>query len=178
MSRPVFLYVALSLTCTGVLASACSGAETQDVLLGASGSSTSSSSSSSSSGGSNGSSGTTSSSGTSGASGSGSCPREQEPNDDKDEPNALTPLLCGTLSGKSDREFLTFRLEPTAKTLAINFTGRIRLRVDVAGHDTTELTPDNAGKVPFVSGADYLIEVRSLTESNNDLEWRVEIVTN
>ena len=86
-------------------------------------------------------------------------------------------MLCGTLSGKGDREFLTFRLEPSAKTLAINFTGRIRLRVDVPGHDTTELTPDKAGKVPFVTGADYLIEVRSLSDSNNDLEWRVEIVT-
>lgn len=60
--------------------------------------------------------------------------------------------------------------------MSINFTGRIRLRVDVDGRDTTELTPDNAGIVPFVMGADYVIEVTPLTDSSDDLNWRVEVV--
>ena len=176
LTRPSILYVAVLLTCTGVLATACSGAETQDVLVGSSASSTSSSSSSGSSGTSSSSSGTTSS-GTSGTSGStDTCPEEEEPNDDKDEANVLAPVRCGTLSDRRDREFLTFQLEPDTESMSINFTGRVRLRVDVPGHDTTELTPDNSEKVPFVIGADYLVEVRSLTDSNAPVKWRVELV--
>ena len=183
MARPVLLYFAVALTCTGALATACSGAEAPDVLVGASGSSASSSSGSTgNTSGSTGSSGTTSGSagtsgGTSGTSGgNGTCQPEEEPNDDKDEANTLAPARCGTLSGRRDREFLTFRLKPDTKQMSINFTGRIRLRVDVDGRDTTELTPDNAGIVPFVPEADYLIEVRALTDSNADLAWRVEVV--
>ncbi len=174
LTRPLILYVVASLTCTGVLATACSGAKTQDVL-GGDGSTSSSSSSSGSTGGQS-SSGTTSS-GTSGTSGGpGSCTREEEPNDDKDEADVLSPSRCGTLSGRDDREFLTFKLKPATKSMSINFKGRIRLRVDVADEETTELTPDNAGKVPFVIGADYLVEVRSLTDSNADVPWEVEVV--
>ncbi len=174
MVRPVILYVAVALTCTGVLATACSGAETQDVLLGASGSSSSGATSS----GTGSSSGTTaSSSGASGTSGgNGTCTAEEEPNDNKDEANVLSPVRCGTLSRRDDKDFLTFRLKPEAKTMSINFTGRVRLRVDVAGHDTTELTPDNAGIVPFVTNADYFVEVTPLTDSNAEIKWRVEVV--
>ena len=172
--------VALSLTCTWVLASGCSGAETQDVLSGASSASASSSGASSGSAGSSG-----ASSGTSGTSGSSSgtssgggttCVQEEEPNDQERLANVLSPARCGTLSRRDQKDFLTFRLKESTKTMSINFTGRIRLRVDVDGRDTTELTPDNAGIVPFVMGADYVIEVTPLTDSSDDLNWRVEVV--
>lgn len=155
MDRPSSHYVALSLLCVAALTTACSGAEPQDVLLGPSGSSSSSDAS-----------GTTS-----------ACPSEQEPNDDEDAANVLAPLLCGTLSGRGDRDHLTFRLKPDTRSMTIRFTGRVRLRVDVAGHDTTELTPDNSShQLPFVLGEDYIIEIRSLTKSDADATWRVEIV--
>lgn|GEM_PF-2136460 len=179
LTRPLILYVAVTLTCTGVLATACSGAETQDVLAGSGASSTSASSSSSGSSGASSSSGTTSSgtSGTSGTSGgTATCTEEEEPNDDEDEANTLAPSRCGTLSDREDREFLTFQLKPDTRSMSINFTGRVQLRVDVPGHDTTVLTPEKAEKVPFVIGADYLVEVRSLTDSNAPVKWRVELV--
>jgi len=87
-------------------------------------------------------------------------------------------VRCGTLSRRDDKDYLTFRLRPETRSMAINFTGRVRLRVDVAGHDSTELTPDDAGKVPFVSGGEYFIEVSPLTESNAELAWRVQLVEN
>ena len=174
-----FSILAVSLTCTAVLASACSGAESQDVLSGTPGASSSSSSSSSSSGNSSGNGG--SSSGASGAtssSGGSNCEPEEEPNDNEDEANELAPARCGTLTRRDKRDYLTFRLKPETKTMAINFTGRVRLRVDVDGRDTTELTPDSAGVVPFVRDADYFIEVTPLTDSNADINWRVEVVEN
>lgn len=159
-----------------VLAIACSGAEPQDVLSGTSASSSSGASSSGTSGGT--SSGT--SSGTSGASGTSGtpagCPPEEEPNDSRDEANTLAPTLCGTLSGDDGKDFLTFQLKPTTKSMSINFTGRIRLKVDVKGRDTVELTPENAGVVPFVMGQAYLIEVTPLTDSSTSIPWRVTVV--
>jgi len=90
----------------------------------------------------------------------------------------LAPLRCGTLSRRDDKDYLTFRLRPETRSMSINFTGRVRLRVDVAGHDSTELTPDDAGTVPFVSGGEYFVEVSPLTESNAELKWRVQLVEN
>lgn len=104
------------------------------------------------------------------------CTPEEESNDSQDSANTLAPARCGTLSKRDQRDFLTFRLKPTTKTMSINFTGRIRLRVDVPGKDTVELTPDDAGIVPFVMGVDYTVEVRALTDSTGEIPWRVELV--
>lgn len=175
MPRPSLLYVAVSLTCTAVLVSACAGAESQDVLADSPGAASSSSSSSSSGGNSSGNGG--SSSGASGAtssSGGSECEPESEPNDSEDEANELAPVRCGTLTRKDERDYLTFRLKPDTKTMAINFTGRVRLRVDVDGHETTELTPDDSRPVPFVKDADYFVEVTALTDT--DIKWRVDLV--
>ncbi|MBX3218406.1 MAG: hypothetical protein KF850_40750, partial [Labilithrix sp.] len=86
------------------------------------------------------------------------------------------PARCGTLSKDDKKDYLTFRLKPDTKQLSINFTGRVRLRVDVDGEKTTELTPESAGAVPFVTDEDYIIEVTSLTDSSADVSWRVEVI--
>lgn len=158
-----------------IMLASCSGAETQDVLTATSStSSTSSSSSTSSTGGtsSSTSSGSTTSSGSSGTPG---CPSETEPNDNKNQANVLAPTLCGTLSAKDQKDFLTFRLKATTKTMQINFSGRVRLKVDVGGR-VTELTPDNAGIVPFVMNTDYVIEVTSLADTSAEVPWRITVV--
>ncbi|MBX3208946.1 MAG: hypothetical protein KF764_28195 [Labilithrix sp.] len=170
-SRPLGLYLAASLGWVGLLLSGCSGAEAQDVLGGASSSGASSSGASSSGA----SSGTSGAAGSSGANGN-NCESEVEPNDKKGEANVLRPARCGSVSGDDEKDFLTFRLKPDTKTMSINFTGRVRLRVDVKGRDTVELTPESAGIVPFVTGEDYMIEVTSLTDSDAEVKWRVEVV--
>jgi hypothetical protein len=151
----------------------CSGAETQDVLTKASSSATTSGATSSSGTTSSGTSGT-SSSGTSGT--PGDCEQEAEPNDSKGQANTLNPSRCGTLSQRDQKDFLSFQLKPTTKTMQINFSGRVRLKVDVPGRESTELTPDNAGVVPFVMGVQYTIEVTALTSSSSDIPWRVTVV--
>lgn len=179
-SGPFLLCLALAVGSGGT---ACSGAEAQDVLVSSGASSSGASSSGASSGGASSggaSSGGASSSGASGtASSSGgnpSCEPEVEPNDKKDEANELRPARCGTLSKDDKKDYLTFRLKPDTKQLSINFTGRVRLRVDVDGEKTTELTPESAGAVPFVTDEDYIIEVTSLTDSSADVSWRVEVI--
>lgn len=163
----------IPLTCAGLVA--CSGAEAQDVLSGAA-------SSSGTSGTTPGSSGSTSSGGTSGTTSGGTakvpgdCVQEQEPNDTRATANVLAPARCGTLNQQDQKDLLTFQLQPSSKTMSINFSGRIRLKVEIPGKDTVELTPDSAGLVPFVRGAKYMIEVTALTSSSTDVPWRVAIV--
>ncbi|MDF2691830.1 MAG: hypothetical protein K0S65_213 [Labilithrix sp.] len=177
MSRPAFLYLAVSLTCTAALATGCSGAEQQDVLLGASGSSSSGSSgddnASSSSGDPSGSSGT---SGPASSSGDSECQAESEPNDSKDEANTLEGCAIGTLSTEDRKDFLTFRLSPQTKAMSLNFKGQVRLRVTVEGQGTTELTPQTKASVPFVLDQDYMVEIAPFTDSKADVTWRVEVV--
>jgi hypothetical protein len=154
----------------GALALAsCSGAEPQDVLASPSGAA-----SSSSTGGASSSTGGASSS----TGGSSNCTPEEEPNDDKDNANVLAPARCGTLSRDDKRDYLTFQLKPTTRTLKLNFDGRIRLRVYVPGWNRVDLTPETNGSVPFVRGARYLIEVEALNDDSNNVPWRVEIVEN
>jgi hypothetical protein len=162
--------------------SACSGAETQDVLARQVGASSSSGITSSSSGGSSGVPSGSSSGGTSSTSGAtsgttpGNCTPEEEPNDNRNTANVLDPARCGTLGRNDQKDFLTFQLKPTTKNMSLNFSGRIRMKVEVGGR-TVELTPDDAGMVPFMMGEQYHIEVTSLTDSNNE-EWRVAVVEN
>ena len=131
-----------------ILVSACSGSESQDVLARPGSSS-------------------------SGAI-SGDCAPEVEPNDNPKEANVLAPALCGTLSQKDGKEFLSFELQPTTSSMSINFSGQVRLRVEVQGVKT-ELTPSSAGQVPFVMGSPYSIEVTALP-GENDVAWRVAII--
>jgi hypothetical protein len=87
----------------------------------------------------------------------------------------LDPERCGTLSPTDHQDFLTFRLKPTTRKLSLNFSGRVRLRVDVDG-TTVELAPDSAGVVPFVQGKPYLIEVTELAPSTGEVPWTVTVV--
>lgn len=177
MPRSSLLHVAVSLTCTAVLVSACAGAESQDVLSDSPGAASSSSSSSSSGGNSSGDGGSSSgASGTTSSSGGTECKPESEPNDSENEANELASVRCGTLTRKDKRDYLTFRLKPDTREMEINFTGRVRLRVDVDGRDTTELTPDDSRPVPFVKDADYFVEVTPFTDNGADIKWRVDLV--
>jgi len=172
---PVLIVVTAAATSVCGAVTGCSGAEDQDVLAASSSNATTTSSSgTTSSGTTGGTSGATSGGTTSGT--PSDCTQEVEPNDDKDSPNELNPSRCGTLTNRDYKDILTFRLKPATKTMQINFSGRVRLKVDVPGRDTTELTPDNAGVVPFVMGVDYIIEVTPLSNSNADLPWRVTVV--
>lgn len=181
MPRLGSLLRVLGLVSLAGVASACAGAETQDVLLdpnapsssGTSGTIGGSSSGTSGSSGSSGSSGT-SSGGT--ETGSTDCEQEDEPNDGKQAANVLDPARCGTLSKSDQKDFLKFRLKSDTRTLSITFTGRVRLRIDVRGESTVELTPDSAGVVPFVNDEDYSVEVSALTETSSSVPWRVAII--
>lgn len=101
---------------------------------------------------------------------------ELEPNDNRDTANPLSVTRCGTLTKRDRIDFLKFRLKPSTKTVSINFTGRVRLRVMVDGKPTTELTPDSAGVIPFVMNEDYIVEVTPLVDVTGEIPWRVELV--
>jgi hypothetical protein len=103
------------------------------------------------------------------------CEGEKEPNDGKQDANALNPARCGTVS-RDDKDFLQFRLKPQTKEMFLRFAGNVRLRVDVDGQETVELTPDSHPKVEFVRDADYTIEVTKYGDDGADADWRVEVV--
>lgn len=160
---------------------ACSGAETQDVLSGPSATASSSGTSGATSDGTSG----TTSGGASGTPPPGpttkppeSCAPEDEPNDSKATANLIAPARCGTLSPRDQKDFLTFQLQPSTKSMSVQFTGRVRLKVDVAGKNTVELTPDKSGVVPFVMGEKYSIEITALTNAGGEIPWRVVVVEN
>lgn len=152
-----------------LLATGCSGADTQDVLR------STSTTTGTPPGTPPGSPGST----PPGSSGSsppppGDCTPEEEPNDSKDQANELASERCGTLSGEDSRDFLTFRLKGGTKRLGLDFQGRVKLRVTVNG-EVVDLEPDSNGSVPFRPNADYFIEVRPLTGSSSSIDWRVRI---
>ncbi|HVJ88503.1 MAG TPA: gas vesicle protein K, partial [Labilithrix sp.] len=167
------------------ISSACSGATKQDVLAdsmassssGGNGDAGSSGSSGTSSGGSSSSSSSSSSGGSSsGFVPTGPCVPEEESNDGRQDANEFTTAICGTLSPSDKRDFLLFHVKPTAKSMALYFSGSVRLRVDVDGEVTTELLPGAEGVVPFVRDADYSVEVTALTDTKNTIDWRVDVV--
>src|SRR5262249_9330841 len=129
-----------TLMCVGVLSSACSGAEQQDVLA----PSTSSSSSSGSNGEDTPPERGTPTGDTSGpTAGDNSdpsgerCTPEVEPNDDRDQANELETLRCGTLAKDVDElDVLTFTLPEGTRSMKIDFRGGVRLAVSVDGGDT------------------------------------------
>jgi hypothetical protein len=183
-SAPMFAALSRTFFVIGitVLATACSGADTQDVLVGQASSSgttiTGTSGSPGSSGtGTSGNPGGTSGNpgGTSGDLGGGSCPPETEPNDTPAQANVLNPQLCGSVSHADQKDYLTFTIKGGTKTLSLNFKGGVRLRVTI---DTKiiELTPDNAGVVPFVLGKPYLVEVTALIDSATPTPWQVTVI--
>ena len=160
-----------------LIASGCAGAEDQDVLLQGGASSSGTTPGSSGTSGAASSSGNNSSSGNSSSSGSTpGCTRETEPNDSREEANTLAPQLCGTLSGRDRRDFLTFRLKETTRSMSLRFEGSVRLKVEIDGKEAATLTPSNAGAVPFAMNSVYTIEVESLTDSDRPIDWLVEVI--
>jgi len=151
---------------------ACGGAESQDVLTASTATSGGGSSGAAGSSGTSGTSGTPSTSGTLPS----DCPREDEPNDDAADANELDPVRCGTVSASDEVDFLTFKLKSSTKSLALTFTGRVRLRVTVKGQDAIEITPEKPLPVPFVRGEEYTVQVTRLTEGTSEEPWRVTLV--
>ncbi len=86
----------------------------------------------------------------------------------------LAPTLCGTITPNSESDFLTFTLKESSKSLAIDFTGQVTLKVDVQ-NQTVILGGPISGKVPFVKNARYTIEVKGTTK-DNATPWRVDLV--
>lgn len=154
-------------------AMACSGAETQDVLAASSASAPSSSGDIDTPG----SSGAPGSSGNPGNPGTpttpSGCTNETEPNDDEDEATAFSGQVCGSVTKDGDaRDYVTFTLKPSTRNLSINFSGRIRLTIEVA-EQKVEITADDPKPVPVVRGGTYLIQVEPLTDGASAVAWRI-----
>lgn len=106
----------------------------------------------------------------------GTCSNEAEPNDNQNQANTITGSVCGSITPRGDTDWLTFTLKPSTQTLSLQFSGRVRLRVNVQGHGTTELTPDSAGAVPFVKNTPYYVQVAAFSDSEAALPWQVTVV--
>ena len=150
------------------LVAACAGPKEQDVLNGtpslASDNGTTSG-------------GTTSGGTTSGGTTTPTCgSAEDEPNDDEYHANKIDGTICGTISPQGDTDWLTFTLKPSTQSLALQFSGSVRLRVMVEGHGTTELTPNSAGAVPFVKNKPYYVQVAAFKDSQSSQVWQVTVV--
>lgn len=104
----------------------------------------------------------------------GDCTPEKEKNDGRNGANPLAPSVCGVIDPASEVDVLTFQLKPTSTSLKFQFDGQVSLRVEVAG-TSTELTPTNSPKVPFVKGVPYFVTVKAL-DSNAKPQWKVTVV--
>jgi len=121
--------------------------------------------------------GTTSGGTTSGGTTTPTCgSAEDEPNDDEYHANKIDGTICGTISPQGDTDWLTFTLKPSTQSLALQFSGSVRLRVMVEGHGTTELTPNSAGAVPFVKNKPYYVQVAAFKDSQSSQVWQVTVV--
>lgn len=160
------------------LVSACGGASDQDVLSASS--STSSGGAGASSTSSSGGTSTSSSGGSTGNDGgstnppAGSCPQENEPNDDQGSANKLVTSICGVLAPASETDFLTFELPPGTKTMNLTFEGNIKMRITVDGKDAVEISPASNPRIPFVVGRPYLVEIRAFS-GGDKIAWRVNL---
>lgn len=159
-----------------VLAPACSGATEQDVFQAPA----SAGSSGNTSGGTTTTSGGTTSGGGVDASApetsTAACTAEAEPNDARDEANALAPSRCGVIQPNSESDFLTFELSPKSTSMQLKFEGQVTLRVEVDAGSVTL----GAGKfppVPFVKGKRYFVEVKSAARATS-VPWRVDLIEN
>jgi hypothetical protein len=178
MTRPLpFMLLTLGAGCAGgLVAAACSGATDQEVL----GPTQSSGSTSASGGSSSGTSGGAGSSGSSSGSTSGDpipagCPAEQEKNDGREQANVLSTSLCGEVTPQDHVDFVTFKIQPATKEMKLDYKGGVRLKVEVEGADTVELSPTSNETVPFVPGKPYFIEIRAL-ERNEPATWRLDLI--
>jgi hypothetical protein len=172
----------LGLLVASLATGGCGGAATQDVLESEQAASSSGTSGTSGSGtsGASGSGGTSGTSGTSGAAdasvdSSAECPKETEPNNSKETANLLAPTLCGIITPNSESDFLTFQLKASTASMALNFTGQVLLKIDVGGQTVTLGGSGGNGKVPFMKGQRYVIEVKA-TSRDNSVPWRVDLV--
>lgn len=99
---------------------------------------------------------------------------EQEPNDSKELANLLVTNRCGTLSSANDVEFLTFTLQATTQTLALNYAGRVTLTVSVDGGKTVVLGGGGSQTVPFARGKPYFVQIQATDASRP--AWRVDLI--
>lgn len=178
------------------IALACGGASDQEVLSESSTSSSSGSSSGTTTASSSGSpstsssSGTTSSGGTTSSSGSsgttetdagkptpGTCTPETELNNEPSTANTLAGSVCGSLLPSTELDFLTFTLKQGTKTMDFTFTGNVKIRIFVEGHDVVELTPQSNPPIPFVIGKPYLVRIGANGQTAPKVDWRVNLVT-
>jgi len=146
------------------LLTACSGSEKQDVL----GSATATGSNAGGDGG------TTSSGGTDPIS-TADCTPEEEKNDGREAANTIDSSRCGELTERDQIDFLTFKLKPATKEMTLNFKGSVKLKIEIEGKETIELTPTSNVSVPFVMGKSYFVEIRAL-ERQASTPWRVDVV--
>ena len=171
---------------------ACGGASDQEVLSESSTSSSSGSSSGTTTASSSGSttassSGTTSSGGTTSSSGTnetdggkptpGTCTPETELNNEPSTANTLAGSVCGSLLPSTELDFLTFTLKQGTKTMDFTFTGNVKLRIFVEGHDPVELSPQSNPPIPFVVGKPYLVRIGANGQTAPKVDWRVNLVT-
>jgi hypothetical protein len=112
-----------------------------------------------------------------GGGGAGSCPRENEKNDDAKSANELRTSICGELAPVSESDWLTFELDESVRSMRLTFEGDIRMRVSLEGRQPVEINPASYPEVPFVTGRPYLIEVRAFTGSGA-IPYRVNLVLN
>jgi hypothetical protein len=178
------ILVGSALLAASVSTSGCSGSSAQDVLASEQAASSSGTSGTSGAGTSGTSGAGTSGTGTSGSSGapadasvdsSTGCPPETEPNNGKDTANALAPTLCGVISPAGESDFLTFQLKASSTSMSLNFTGQVLLQVDV-GNQSVTLGGGGNGKVPFVKGQRYVVEVKASRDDSKSVPWRVDLV--
>ena len=106
----------------------------------------------------------------------GTCTNEDEPNDNQNQANTIVGSICGSITPRGDTDWLTFTLKSSTQELSLKFSGRVRLRVNVQGHGTTELTPDDALAVPFVKNTPYYVQVAAFSDTNSALPWQVTVV--
>jgi hypothetical protein len=104
------------------------------------------------------------------------CPPEVEPNDSPETANVLAPTRCGAIQPNSESDFLTFMLKDKTTSMQIKFDGKVELKVTVANQSVT-LGNGSTPKVPFVKGAQYIIEIKA-TERATSVPWRVDLIEN
>jgi len=169
-----------------LLAVACGGATSSDIVGDGQGASSSSGSTSSSSGSTSSSSGSTSSASSASSSGStsssssgsnpGPCTNEVEPNDSMEKATPIATAFCGTLSSQDDVDFGSFVLPKTSTGFSFGFTVSKPNAVGFI-HVKGQTVPLD-GKVPYYNGETYVIEVRGKSSGSGNASgttYRVDV---
>lgn len=171
----------LSLVVALPLAAACSGATTQDVLVGSNDGNASGNTvpgkgddTNDPGGSTDVDSGATTSDADAPTQPNG-CQAESERNDTMEEANDAVAENCGKISPSGDVDFLTFELDPSTTKFNIRFQGKVTLTVSV-GDKSYVLDGSNDPKIPVVKNRPYFIEIRAAGSGNaSNLPWAVDI---